>query len=63
MTATIDNATQPLASISHPAIPLVDEARARRYLEDAGVDLLCVKNDEHLYYLSGYFSDSSRCHF
>ena len=57
------NTTQPLVSISHPAIPLVDAERARRFMQDAGVDLLCVKNDEHLYYLSGYFSDSSRCHF
>ncbi len=49
--------------ISHPAAKLVDEARARRMLAAAGVDLVCVKSDEHLYYLSGYFSDSSRCHF
>ena len=42
-------------AIAHPAIPLVDAERARRFLAAAGVDLLCVKDDEHLYYLSGYF--------
>lgn len=51
------------APVSHPAIPLVDRARASRFLAAAGVDLLCVKGDEHLYYLSGYAADSSLCHF
>lgn len=46
-----------------PADPLVDADRARCFLSAAGIDLLCVKSDEHLYYLSGYYSDSSRCHF
>jgi len=63
MNATTEGATREPAAISHPAIPLVDAARARHFMTDAGIDLLCVKNDEHLYYLSGYFSDSSRCHF
>jgi hypothetical protein len=60
---SIVNAVEAKPSIAHPAIPLVDAERARRFLADAGIDLLCVKNDEHLYYLSGYFSDSSLCHF
>jgi Xaa-Pro aminopeptidase len=63
MNATTEGATREPTAISHPAIPLVDAARARHFMTDAGIDLLCVKNDEHLYYLSGYFSDSSRCHF
>ncbi|MGE0314298.1 MAG: M24 family metallopeptidase [Lautropia sp.] len=46
-----------------PAPQLVDPQRARHLLETAGIDLLCVKQDEHLYYLSGYISDASRCHF
>ena len=61
------NATTEIAvgtpAVAHPAIPLVDATRAQRFMAADGVDLLCVKNDEHLYYLSGYFSDSSRCHF
>lgn len=64
---TIDTHLSPASpthpTVAHPAVPLVDAERARRFLTAAGVDLLCVKNDEHLYYLSGYFSDSSRCHF
>ena len=63
MNATTEGTRREPAAISHPAIPLVDAARARHFMTDAGIDLLCVKNDEHLYYLSGYFSDSSRCHF
>lgn len=50
-------------AVSHPAVPLVDPVRARAFLQAAGVDLLCVKGDEHLYYLSGYAADSSLCHF
>ena len=63
MSATTSGAVEARASIAHPAIPLVDGERARRLLAAAGIDLLCVKDDVHLYYLSGYFSDSSLCHF
>jgi Xaa-Pro aminopeptidase len=60
---TTPAALPPQPALSHPAIPLVDAERARRFLAAEGVDLLCVKDDEHLVYLSGYYSDSSRCHF
>jgi Xaa-Pro aminopeptidase len=51
------------ASIATPAVPLVDQGRARRFMAEAGVDLFVVKTDEHLAYLAGYSADSSRCHF
>ncbi len=63
MNSTTESAVGAPAAIAHPAIPLVDATRARRFMAAADIDLLCVKNDQHLYYLSGYFSDSSRCHF
>ncbi len=49
--------------VSHPADRLVDVDRARRILADDRIDLLCVKDDEHLCYLSGYRSDAALCHF
>ena len=52
-----------MSGVAHSAAVLVDVTRARRMLAADGIDLLCVKGDEHLYYLSGYFSDSSLCHF
>src|ERR1700687_5608668 len=57
------SATEQNPPIAHRAAPLVDSGRLRRFLVSAAIDLLCVKYDEHLYYLSGYFSDSSLCHF
>jgi len=51
------------ATVAYPAQRLVDEARARRMLREAGVDLVCAQSDEHLMYLSGHAPDSTLCHF
>ena len=42
---------------------LVDDAHARAMLAAANIDLVCAKQDNNLFYLSGYASDSSLCHF
>lgn len=46
-----------------PATQLVDFNRLHSFMRQAGVDAVCVKEDRHLYYLSGHASDSSLCHF
>ena len=50
-------------TVAHPAPRLVDEARARGMLREAGIDLVCAQSDEHLMYLSGHAPDSTLCHF
>src|SRR5258708_312885 len=55
-------AATPLAA-HRPAVQLVDEARARSMLREAGIDLVCVQSDEHVLYLSGHAPDSALCHF
>jgi len=46
-----------------PPPPLADLDRLRAFMKRAGVDAVCVKEDAHLFYLSGHASDSSLCHF
>jgi hypothetical protein len=62
---TTATAQPPVAetTVSYPAPRLVDEARARHMLRDAGIDLVCAQSDEHLMYLSGHAPDSTLCHF
>ncbi len=59
--------TRPSAGTSgfqpSPAVRLVDYDRLHRFLKQEGVDAVCLKEDGHLYYLSGHAPDSSLCHF
>jgi len=49
--------------VATPAQPLSDLARIRSFMRDQGVDLICGKESDALYYLSGHYSDSTLCHF
>jgi len=63
MSAAIARPSVADGAVAHPAQRLVDEARARSMLRDAGVDVVCAQSDEHLMYLSGHAPDSTLCHF
>jgi Xaa-Pro aminopeptidase len=63
MTTAAAQAPGAATTVAHPAQQLVDEARARRMLREAGIDLVCAQSDEHLLYLSGHAPDSTLCHF
>ena len=54
---------QDSSQIAFPAEKLVDDVRARAMLAAANIDLVCAKQDNNLFYLSGHASDSSLCHF
>ncbi len=46
-----------------PAVRLANYDRLHRFLKQDGVDAVCLKEDGHLYYVSGHAPDSSLCHF
>lgn len=49
--------------VQSPSLPLSDPTRIREFMAEAGIDLICGKEDSSLYYLSGHHSDSTLCHF
>ena len=49
--------------VQSPAVPLCDLGRIQALMKAAEVDLICGKEDNALYYLSGHYSDSTLCHF
>ncbi|ANY16453.1 M24 family metallopeptidase [Bordetella pseudohinzii] len=50
-------------AIAAPAQALADLARVRAFMKADGVDLICAKENDALYYLSGHYSDSTLCQF